>query len=110
MGQPKNDTDADWRQYTASNGTQEYMNTVNYTVVPVVSTYHEPAREAELELKWNQVKTAVVNGTWNAMYARNDADFEKIVSQMRADCEGYGYADCVDWCREQASIKFSMQE
>lgn len=110
MGQPKNDTDADWRQRTGASGTQEYMNTVNYTVVPMVSTYHEPAREAELELKWNQVKTAVVNGTWNAMYARSDADFEKIVSQMRADCDGYGYADCIDWCRNQAAIKFSMQE
>ena len=63
MGQPKNETDADWGAYNGALGTQDYMNTVNYTMVPTVSTYHEPAREAELELKWNQVKTAVVNGT-----------------------------------------------
>lgn len=110
MGQPKNDTDADWRAKTGSNGTQAYMNTVNYTVVPVVSTYHEPARDAELELKWNQVKTTVVNGSWNAMYARSDGEFDSIVSKMRADADAYGYGECVDWCREQAAIKFSMQE
>ena len=86
------------------------MNTVNYTVVPVVSTYHEPARDAELELKWNQVKTTVVNGSWNAMYAKSDAEFDSIVAKMRSDADAYGYAECVDWCREQAAIKFSMQE
>ena len=110
MGQPKNDTDADWRAKTGANGTQAYMNTVNYTVVPVVSTYHEPARDAELELKWNQVKTTVVNGSWNAMYAKSDAEFDSIVAKMRSDADAYGYAECVDWCREQAAIKFSMQE
>ena len=110
MGQPKNDTDADWRTYTGTRGTQEYMNTVNYTTVPTVSTYHEPARDAELELKWNQVKTTVCNGSWNAMYAKSDAEFDSIVAKMRSDAAAYGYSDCVDWCREQAAIKFSMQE
>lgn len=109
MGQPKNDTDADWRAFTNSNGTQSYMNTVNYTIVPVVSNYAEPAREAELELKWNQVKTSVVNGSWNAMYAKSEEEFEKIVSETRASCEAYGYADCVEWCRNETSRKFSMQ-
>lgn len=110
MGQPKNETDADWRAYNDALGTQDYMNTVNYTMVPTVSTYHEPAREAELELKWNQVKTAVVNGTWNAMYAKDDAEFDRIVSQMRADCDAYGYAECVEWCSQQAAAKFAMQQ
>lgn len=110
MGTPKNDTDADWRVHTGANGTQSYMNTVNYTVVPVVSTYHEPARDAELELKWNQVKTAVVNGTWNAMYAKSDEEFERIMQKTRADSEAYGYSQCIDWCKEQAKTKFSMQQ
>lgn len=110
MGQPKNDTDADWRAYNNALGTQEYMNTVNYTIVPVVSTYHEPAREAELELKWNQVKTAVVNGSWNAIYAKDDAEFDRIISQMRSDCEAYGYDECIEWCNQQAASKFAMQQ
>ena len=109
MGDPKNDADADWRSITGAAGNQAYMETVNYLVNPTVSDFTLPEKDAELDLKWNQVKVAVVNGTWNAMYANSDAEFDSIVSQMRADADAYGYADCVEWCKEQAQIKFSMQ-
>ena len=42
------------------------------------------------------------------MYAKSDAEFDSIVAKMRSDADAYGYAECVDWCREQAAIKFSM--
>ena len=109
MGSPKKDTDAAWREYTGANGTQSYMSTVNYTMISTVSSYSEPERLPDLELKWNQVKTAVVNGTWNAMYAKSDEEFESIVAKVRKDCDAYGYAECIDWCREQAATKFAMQ-
>ncbi len=110
LGEAQNDTEKDWRERVKADGTQAYMNTVNYTTVPVVSTYHEPPREAELELKWNQVKTTVVNGSWNAMYAKSDAEFDSIVAKMKTDADSYGYEDCVTWCRERAAEKFAMQE
>lgn len=110
LGEPQNDTEKDWRERVDADGIQAYMNTTNYTVVPVVSTYHEPERDAELELKWNQVKTTVVNGSWNAMYAKSDAEFDSIVSQMKKDADSYGYEDCVSWCRERAAEKFAMQD
>lgn len=109
MGEPKNDADADWREFTGALGTQDYLDQCSYTVVPVVSDYSEPTRDAELELKWNQVQTAMKNGSWNAIYAKSDAEFESVVAKLVSDCEAYGYADCVAWCREQAARKFSMQ-
>lgn len=109
MGDPKNDTDADWREHTDSIGTQDYLNKVSYSIVPVVSEYAKPERDAELELKWNQVITAIKNGSWNAIYAKDDAEFESIVSKMRADCDAYGYDACVEWCRNEAARKFAMQ-
>lgn len=108
-GEPKNEAETSWRELTGTIGTQQYMNTVNYTIIPTLSQYSEPERDAELELKWNQVKTAVVNGSWNAMYAKDDAEFDSIVAKMKTDADAYGYADCVDWCREQAQTRFSMQ-
>lgn len=109
VGEPRNEADADWRAITGTNGNQFYMETVNYLLNPTVSDFSLPEKDAELDLKWNQVKVAVVNGSWNAMYAKDDAEFESIVSQMRSEAESYGYQDCVDWCKEQAQIKFSMQ-
>ena len=43
------------------------------------------------------------------MYAKTDAEFEQIVSQMRTSCDGYGYDDCVEWCRNEAAKRFSLQ-
>lgn len=108
-GEPKNEAETSWRELTGTIGTQQYMNTVNYTIIPTLSQYSEPERDAELELKWNQVKTAVVNGSWNAMYAKDDAEFDSIVAKMKTDADAYGYQDCVEWCREQAQTRFSMQ-
>jgi len=108
-GEPQNDAEADWRETTGAVGTQEYLDGKNYTIVPTVSEYAEPEREAELELKWNQVKTTVVNGSWNAIYAKDDAEFDSIVSQMKSDADAYGYAECVEWCRNEAARKFAMQ-
>ena len=86
-----------------------YLNKVSYSIVPVVSEYAKPERDAELELKWNQVITAIKNGSWNAIYAKDDAEFDSIVSKMRADCDAYGYDACVEWCRNEAARKFAMQ-
>lgn len=69
------------------------MNTVNYTIIPTLTQYSEPERDAELELKWNQVKTAVDNGSWNAMYAKDGAEFDSIVAKMKTDLDAYGYQD-----------------
>ena len=41
------------------------------------------------------------------MYAKDDAEFDRIVSQMRADCDAYGEAK---WCSQQATAKFAMQQ
>ncbi|MDE7261252.1 MAG: hypothetical protein K2N78_04200 [Oscillospiraceae bacterium] len=109
MGDPKNDTEADWREATGAIGAQSYMETVNYRINPTDSDFSLPERDAELDLKWNQCKDCIKNGTWNAMYAKDDAEFNAIVAQMRTDAEAYGYNDCVEWCKEQAQIKFSMQ-
>ena len=106
---PRNAAEADWREFTGGVNNQQYMETTNYTVYPTISEYSMPEKDAELNLKWDQVKVAVVNGTWNAIYAKDDATFDSVVSQMRTDAEAYGYQDCVDWCKEQAQIRFGMQ-
>ena len=109
QGDPKNATDADWREYTGATGTQEYLNTVNFTVVPAVN-WAESTRDSELELKWQQVIKAIKEGSWKAMYAGSDAEFESIVSDMRSSTAGYGYDECVAWCAEESAKRFALQQ
>ena len=109
QGEPQNDTEADWREFTGASGTQEYLGNTNYSMVPVVSGFSLSERSAELDLKWQQVTNAIKEGSWIAMYAEDDAAFEAAVADMVATCDSYGYDECVTWCEDEAARKFSMQ-
>lgn len=108
-GDPKNDVDADWREFTGAINAQKYMNKTNFKVNPTVADYRTPERDPELQVKWDQCATAIKQYSWQAIYAKDDAEFDSIVAKMQSECDAYGYADCVTWCEEQAQVLFSMQ-
>jgi len=108
IGDAKNDAEADWRAKTGADSTQKYLDSTDYSMVPKVNMAASE-KSAELDLEWQQVTKAIREGSWNAMYAKTDAEFEQIVSQMRTSCDGYGYDDCVEWCRNEAAKRFSLQ-
>ena len=47
----------------------------------------------------------IQNGSWQAVYAKDDAEFDSVMDQMRADADSYGYQDCVDWCVSEAALR-----
>lgn len=102
------DAKADWRSQTNSENFQDYLNTTDYTVIPAVN-YAESTRDDELELKWQQVIKSIKQGSWNAIYAKSDEEFNSIISSTRSECDGYGYDECVQWCKDEAARKFAMQ-
>lgn len=108
-GDAKNDTEADWRSYTGSDSSQDYLDGVTHTTVPAVN-YAETTRNDELELKWQQVIKSIKQGSWNAIYAKDDASFNAVIESTRTECEGYGYDDCVDWCKSEAAAKYALQQ
>jgi multiple sugar transport system substrate-binding protein/putative aldouronate transport system substrate-binding protein len=63
------------------------------------------ARDAELETTWTQVQTAIRSGSWSAIYANSDAEYDEIVAKMIADAKAYGYDECVAWTQEQANLR-----
>ena len=105
---PKNDAEKDWREHNGVNTNQEYLENQSYSVIPGVN-YSASTRSSELELTWSQVTTAVKQGSWNAIYADSDEEFDEIVAQMISDCEEYGYADCLAWGENEAALKYQLQ-
>lgn len=110
MGEPKSDADSDWRAVTGAEGTQSYMETTSYQVFPAAPNFSVEEKDAELQLKWDQCKECIKNGSWKAMYAASDAEFSALVEEMRTAADAYGYQDCISWCQEQAAIRFAAQE
>lgn len=107
--EPKNDAEKDWREHNGGVSTnQEYLEQQSYSIIPGVN-YSASTRSTELELTWSQVTTAVKQGSWNAIYANSDEEFDQIVADMIEQCEAYGYADCLAWGENEAALKYQLQ-
>ncbi len=100
-----------WRDYVGGHyNAQEYMDSVNYKVSPGTS-YSESDKSDELKLIWEQVKTCIVNYSWQAIYAPTDEEYDRIVAEMIANCEEYDPAgECLKWCENEASIRNALEE
>ena len=108
LGDARNQSEADWREKTGSTSAQEYLDSTDYSLVPK-PVYSSEEKEPELELQWQQVTKAIREGTWKAMYAKNDKEFESRVKKMIEAADGYGYGACVKWCEKDAALRYSVQ-
>ncbi len=108
IGDAKSEIEQDWRDYTGTTQNQEYLDAQNYAIIPSTN-YSESTRESELDVIWSQVTTAIKNGSWNAIYASSDEEFDSIVAQMISDCESYGYDQCIEWCENEAATRYALQ-
>lgn len=98
----------DWRDYTGALTSFEYMKSKNYTLVPATA-YKQPEKDANLEKIWEKVSECILRGSWNAIYADSDQEFEAIVAAMLSQARAYGYAECVDWCGKEAEKRYGLE-
>ena len=50
------------------------------------------------------------NGSWEAIYAETESEFEKIVNKMQQDAIEAGYEECVAWCKAEAARRKASEE
>lgn len=53
--------------------------------------------EDSMQLVVDSIKDAVVNASWQMVYAESDEQFDAIWDQMITDCEGLGAQEVIDW-------------
>lgn len=100
----------DWRDYTGMYNSQEYMDSVNHKV-SLATSYTESDKSDELKIVWEQVKTCIVNYSWQAIYASSDEEYDKIISEMKAKCAEYDpNGECLAWCENEASIRCALED
>lgn len=101
------ETDAveeEWRTDMGADSYREYLSGFDHTISKP-HTYAESIKSDELATIWEQVKICIQNGSWQAIYAKDDAEFESVVAQMRSDAESYGYQECVEWSQGEAALR-----
>ena len=98
-----------WRDWAGATTPNRYMQKSNYRVSPG-SLFTGAGVPDELTMKWNQVAECIKNETWNAIYAKTDADYEAIVSKMISDAKSYGYDDCIAHSLKQAEKRAAAEK
>ncbi len=99
----------DWRTWAGFTTQDELLDSRSH-MVAVGTTYSEAARGDELELKWEQVTNAICDYSWQAIYAANDDEFNRIVEEMREVTAGYGYEEVCDFYRNEAVIRKERED
>ena len=100
----------DWRNWSGVSLVDPYFEKVNnYTVMPDLP-YSESVRDDTLEVKWGQVTKAITTNSWRAIYAKADGEFDMHIRNMRTQCDSYGYAECIEWSRGEAAVKWQLQQ
>lgn len=107
--EPSCETEKAWREYTGAVSCLEYIKSKKYVVAPA-TTFKDTEMTDEFEIMWNQVTDCIVNGTWNAIYAKNDKEYEYIVNDMIKKAKAYGYEECKAWSQNEAAIRHELEE
>ncbi|MBE5940092.1 MAG: hypothetical protein E7266_06820 [Lachnospiraceae bacterium] len=103
------EVEKDWRERYDVKSAYEYFEKNGYTVSPATS-FALAKKDKDLDTIWEAVKEAVVDGSWKAIYAETDAEFDRLVDEMIKEAKGYGYDTCVEWAKEQSAIRYQLEE
>ena len=106
----------DWRDRTGAVQADDYMESrvdeygdKKYVVMPELP-YAESKQSSDLVLKWKNCAKTIRDYSWRAIGAKADAEFNFHVSEMKKLCKSYGYDECVEWCEQEAAIKWALSQ
>lgn len=105
----KSDIEQDWRDYNKCTSINEYFEKGSYVVSPGTA-FSFSTKDDTLNTTWGQVTTCIKNESWNALYAKTDKEFNKIVDKMISEAKKYGYDKCKDWSVNEAKRRKSLED
>ncbi len=97
----------DWIDHTGCNNTDEYFEKGSYMLMPAIN-YSATSKTDELKTTWSQVTNSIRKGSWNALYAKTETEYNKIVANMIKETKSYGYDDCLEWSKNEAATKTKL--
>ncbi len=103
------DMEQDWRNYTGALTVNEYIRSKSYVVAPA-TYYTESEKSDELEAAWELAADCIIAGSWEAIYAKSDSEFEDIVDNMIEEAVACGYEECIKWCENEAEVRYGLEE
>lgn len=82
----------DWAAHMGGAATtMDYLVENDQVLVAPGASFTVPTDSSEIETLRNQVKAVIVQSSWQAVFAENEAQFDKIWSDLQETASGLGY-------------------
>ncbi|MBO4809647.1 MAG: hypothetical protein J5537_11455 [Lachnospiraceae bacterium] len=82
----------------------EYLSQTNiYVLAPDAYVIHELPEE--LASYYTKLSYIVKEGSWRAIYAESEEEFNEVIKDMQTSALKSGYKEVTDWCRIEAYYK-----
>ncbi|WP_144362415.1 hypothetical protein V6B71_07160 [Mediterraneibacter gnavus] len=85
--------DEDWSAQMGADTTMEYLESHDMLLVAPGSSYAVPEADSNITTVRGQCKSAIVDGSWKMVFAKNDAEFDSLKKDMQKTAKGLGYDD-----------------
>ncbi|MDR0249037.1 MAG: extracellular solute-binding protein [Oscillospiraceae bacterium] len=110
LKQGNTEIERSWRAWAGAATADEYLEKNGHLSISIGSTYTGRNKGRALTTTWTQVTNAIKDGSWSAIYAPSDAEFDAIVAKMVADAKAYGYDECVAWQLEEVERRKAAED
>jgi multiple sugar transport system substrate-binding protein/putative aldouronate transport system substrate-binding protein len=88
----------------------EFLRNEKKVAVSLGTPFEIAARDTEVDVIWAGVATAIKNGSWRAIYAKSDQEFNFLVGQMVSEAKRHGYDQCIAWIETQAQRRREAED
>jgi putative aldouronate transport system substrate-binding protein len=106
---PTSEIEAAWRKWSGAGTPDDYLGKRKYILAPGTMFTEDPIPET-LKVKWNQIADSIKNNSWRAIYAKTDAEYNKIVANMATELKAYGYDECLAFSKTQAARRAAAED
>jgi multiple sugar transport system substrate-binding protein/putative aldouronate transport system substrate-binding protein len=101
----------DWSEHMGgAKTTMEYLQSNDKLLIAPGASFVTPTDTSEIETLRNQVKATIVEHSWKMAFAKDEAEFESLLTQMQETANGLGYEKVLEFDMTSAEARIAAQE
>ncbi|MBD2867640.1 ABC transporter substrate-binding protein [Paenibacillus sp. IB182493] len=106
-----NPVDKSWREATGALTPKDLLvkNGQIALNTPISTTEAPAVMDSMLSQKLSQVGAIIKEQSWKMVFAKNDAEYDKLKNEMIEKAKGLGYDEIIDWQVEQTEKVFALR-
>lgn len=101
--------DRDWKEKMGTDTSMEYLEQNDMVLVAPGANYSTPAEDANITTVRGQCKSAVVDYSWQLIFAEAD-EFDRLLKDFQNILEGLGYEDVYEVDLENAKAQTAARK